>query len=73
MNRSLIDEEQPQIESRAAYGWKSYYDLPGIYSWLDQMLEEFPNVLTNYNFGYSYENRTLRALKLSHKAVSKLF
>lgn len=35
------------------------------------MLEEFPNVLTNYNFGYSYENRTLRAVKLSHKAVSK--
>lgn len=33
------------------------------------MLEQYPDVLTNYDFGNSYENRTIRAVKLSKKQV----
>lgn len=68
----LIDDEQPKYGSRGTYGWERYYNLHDIYSWLDQMLEQYPNSLTNYNFGTSYENRTIRAVKLSMKKVQLL-
>lgn len=64
----LIDEEQPE-ELRSIFGWEQYNDLASIYSWLDEQLEKYSNVLTNYDFGKSYENRTLRAVKLSYKKV----
>lgn len=53
------------------FGWKKYYNLDAIYAWLDQLLEKYPKVLTNYNYGKSYEGRTLRAIKVSHKEVGK--
>lgn len=65
--RSLIDAEQPTILDES-FGWKKYYNLDAIYAWLDQLLEKYPNVLTNFNYGKSYEGRTLRAVKVSHKA-----
>lgn len=67
LNSRLIDDEQPKYSTRGTFGWEKYYDLNSIYSWLNQMLEQYPNSLTNYNFGTSYENRTIRAVKLSMK------
>lgn len=67
----MIDDEQPQSPSRASFGWNKYYDLDDIYKWLDKILEQYPTELTNYNIGKSYENRTIRAVKLSRKAVKK--
>lgn len=65
-----IDAEQPlTLDDGAGFGWKKYYDLGAIYTWLDEMLMKHPNVLTNYNFGKSYEGRPLRAIKVSHKEV----
>lgn len=66
----LIDEEQPKFSPRGTFGWEKYYDLPDIYSWLDQLLEEYPDTLSNHNIGKSYENRTIRAIKLSSGKVS---
>lgn len=65
----MIDEEQPK-ELQKAFVWTQYYDLSAIYAWLDELLVAYPNILTNYNFGKSYENRTLRAVKLSHNEVN---
>ncbi|XP_031623765.1 zinc carboxypeptidase-like [Contarinia nasturtii] len=70
--QKLIDEEQPQFSSRATFSWEKYYDLDDIYKWLDEMLEEYPNELTNYNYGTSYENRPLRAIKFSRKSGNPL-
>lgn len=47
-----------------------YNNLSVIYEWLDNLLERRPNVVTNYVYGKSYENRPLRAIKVSHKPVS---
>lgn len=68
----MIDEEQPKNLARSGFGWKQYYDITEIYAWLDEMLEKYPNILTNYNYGISYENRTLRAIKVSHKKVCNI-
>lgn len=65
----LIDEEQPQSFSRATFGWKRYYGLQDIYKWMDQMIAQYPDELTNYNIGKSYEKRPFRAIKLSRKSV----
>lgn len=51
------------------YGWKNYYNLEATYKWLDQLLTKYPKVLTNYNYGKSFEGRQLRAVKVSHKEV----
>lgn len=67
---SLIDEEQPEVLSRAAFGWKQYHTITEIYDWLDQQLRQHPRVLTNINIGKSYEKRIIRAVKLSHRPES---
>lgn len=63
----LIDEEQPDASTRAAYGWKQYYNINDMYEWLDSMLNQYPRELTNYNIGLTHEKRTIRAVKLSAK------
>lgn len=66
----LIDQEQPETMSLAeGFGWTKYYNLGAIYDWLDQLLKKYPKVLTNYEYGKSYEGRKLRAVKVSHKKV----
>lgn len=74
--RRLIDNEQPISTKSSAFDSKSsafdfgaYHDLSGIYSWLDQLLEAHPRVLTGYTVGYSFEGRTIRGLRLSYKQV----
>lgn len=70
--RRLIEEEQVPTMERShdfGFGWNRYNDLNAIYKWLDQLLEKYPNVLTNYVYGKSYEGRPLRAVKVSHKKV----
>lgn len=69
----MIDSEKSDTTRRAGYGWEEYYDLTDVYAWLDEILEQHPDKLTNYNYGTSYENRTLRAVKLSNKKVSGKF
>ncbi|XP_031627768.1 zinc carboxypeptidase-like [Contarinia nasturtii] len=70
--QSLIDEEQSDgASSRAAFGWNRYNTLKEINDWMDEMLRQYPSVLTNYDIGRSYEKRTIRALKLSTRPELK--
>jgi len=62
-----IETESPTRAS-PTFGWNAYYDLEAIYKWLDELLVEHPTVLTNLTVGESFEGRTIRAVKLSHKA-----
>lgn len=57
------------VNSVPGYGWNKYYKLNEIYGWLDDMISKYPNLLTNFNYGKSYERRPLRAVKVSHKKV----
>lgn len=66
----MIDEQQPAVAPRESFGWKKYYDLEEIYNFLDQLIEQYSKILTNIDYGKSYENRTLRAIKVSHKPVN---
>lgn len=66
----LIDNEE-SVNYAGEFGWKAYYTLEQIYAWLDEKLLQYPNVLTNYTVGTSYEGRTIRAVKFSKKSVSQ--
>lgn len=65
----LIDNERNAMQS-AEFGWTDYQTLDSIYAWLDVQLENFPTLLTSLEIGQSYEGRTIRGVKLSHKVVS---
>lgn len=64
----LIDNEQPTIKS-ATFGWTQYHNVDVIHRWLDEKLKEFPQILTNVVVGRSFENRTIRGVRLSHRRV----
>lgn len=63
----LIDSDKSTFQQRA-FDWTSYHTLDEIYAWLDNLLITHSNILTNIVIGQSFENRTIRAVKLSHKA-----
>jgi len=68
--QDLIDSETPEKLPRAGFGCESYHTLDEINSWLDELLELYPNILSAHHVGYSYQNREIRAIKLSHKENS---
>lgn len=70
INFRFIDTEQRR-NYQPGYGWTHYYTVTEIYGWLDDLLEKYPNVLTDFTIGSSFENRTIRAIKLSHKPVKR--
>lgn len=71
-NFSLIEKEQERSVYSDAFEWTRYHTLDEIYAWLDEQLEKHPDILTDYDVGLSHENRTIRAIRLSHNSVSIL-
>ncbi|XP_041450769.1 LOW QUALITY PROTEIN: zinc carboxypeptidase [Drosophila obscura] len=71
--QALIDEEQVTAAADTAasdgtFGWTKYYELAEIEAWLDSVLAAYPNVTEQFIVGQSYENRTIRGIKISHQA-----
>ena len=58
---------------KAEFGWEKYNDLGEIYTFLDDSLSRFSNVLTSETVGHSYHGTEIRAVKLSHKTVAYFF
>lgn len=64
----LIDDEQPKnFRVKSEFGWDEYQGLGETYSWLDQQLIKYKNVLSAETVGYSYHGTEIRAVRLSHK------
>lgn len=53
-----------------AFDWTDYKSLDEIYAWLDTQIAAYPNLLTSYTIGTSFQNRSIRAVKLSYKEVT---
>ena len=62
----VIDQESPK-RSRRAFDWKEYQTLDEIYSWLDEKVAEFPAIVSVQTVGKSYEDRDIKAVKISYK------
>jgi Zinc carboxypeptidase/Carboxypeptidase activation peptide len=51
----------------AGFNWKEYHTLPEIYSWLDKLVQEYPDQVEPVVGGKSYEGREIRGVKVSYK------
>lgn len=51
-----------------SFGWKKYNTLDEIYAWLDEVLTAYPVITEGFELGKSYENRTIRGIKISYKS-----
>lgn len=50
------------------FGWTRYYGLANIEQFMDNILASFPLVTKEFIIGNSFEGRTIRGIKISHKA-----
>ncbi|XP_047994290.1 zinc carboxypeptidase-like [Leguminivora glycinivorella] len=46
--------------------WDAYYSLEDIYSWLDDLVTAYPDIVTEIIGGGSYEGRDIKGIKISH-------
>lgn len=69
MNSRLIDNENPKTRA-VEFDWTSYYTYDEIYEWLDIQLATYPTILSNFVVGQSFQNRTIRGIRLAHNEVT---
>ncbi|XP_053692246.1 zinc carboxypeptidase A 1-like [Sabethes cyaneus] len=65
--QSVIDKERPNRTKRASFDWTDYNTLEEIYAWVDNLAQQYSEVLSVEPIGYSYEGRDLRIIKVSYK------
>lgn len=65
-----IDLEMPSVAPRAL-GWESYYRLADIYEFLDNQIAQYPDVVSGFKVGDSYEGRPIRGVKIQYAAGTK--
>ena len=63
-----IDSVQPAVMPKAAFSWDAYYDLAGIYGWLDSVVAGNPSIAQTIIGGSTHEGRQIKGVKLSYKA-----
>lgn len=63
--QDLIDNENPKKRA-VDFDWTSYNTLEEIYEWLDIQLANYPQVLSSFVVGQSYQNRTIRGVRLAY-------
>lgn len=59
------------MESKAKMNWTQYQRLPVIYDWLDDLAAKHPDLISSHIVGLSYENRPIKAIKISSKPSNK--
>uniref|UniRef100_A0A3Q1GRK4 Carboxypeptidase A2 (pancreatic) n=1 Tax=Acanthochromis polyacanthus TaxID=80966 RepID=A0A3Q1GRK4_9TELE len=70
--QELLDEEKAEMEesrmrerSTRNLNFGTYHTLDTIYSWMDTLVAQHPNLITKQEIGKSYENRPMYVLKFS--------
>ncbi|XP_029909771.1 carboxypeptidase A4 [Myripristis murdjan] len=70
--QELLDEEKSEMEENqmrergtGGFNFGAYHPLETIYSWMDTLVAEHPNLITKVEIGRSYENRPMFVLKFS--------
>ncbi|KAM8973237.1 carboxypeptidase A1-like [Pelodytes ibericus] len=70
--QALLDKEQREMndsklkEKRTnSFNYSTFHTLDEIYSWIDSLVAEYPNLVSKVDIGHSYEGRPIYALKFS--------
>ncbi|XP_065357624.1 zinc carboxypeptidase [Calliphora vicina] len=70
--QSLIDNEQPKTRSSStSMDWENFHTLDEIYEWLDLIVKRYPDIVTPFDIGHSYEGRLIKGIKISYKPGNK--
>ncbi|XP_050664226.1 zinc carboxypeptidase-like [Leptidea sinapis] len=70
LQRVINEQMQPnQIRSSSylSYSWDRYHDLDTIYKWLDEIVEQYPNIVTSVVMGQSVEGRDIKGIVINYK------
>ncbi|CAF4074389.1 unnamed protein product, partial [Rotaria sp. Silwood1] len=52
------------------FAYDKYHSVDEIHAWIDQMASTYPTLATPFTVGKSYENRDMKALKISSSKVA---
>lgn len=70
--QELLDKEKAEMEenrmkerSTRSLNFGAYHNLDTIYSWIDTLVADYPNLITKQHIGVTYENRPMYVLKFS--------
>ncbi|XP_060891996.1 carboxypeptidase A4 [Labrus mixtus] len=70
--QDLLDEERAEMQenqmnerSTKSFNFGAYHRLETIYSWMDTLVAQYPNLVSKQQIGESYENRPMYVLKFS--------
>ncbi|XP_030383024.1 zinc carboxypeptidase-like isoform X2 [Scaptodrosophila lebanonensis] len=66
--QSLIQDGSDGALRDSSFGWTSYHTLEKIEAWLDEILASYPEIVTGFLVGQSYEGRDIRGIKISYKS-----
>ncbi|XP_059610856.1 uncharacterized protein LOC132257834 [Phlebotomus argentipes] len=66
--QELVDKQQPEITPTSDFDWTRYQTMDEINAWMDQLIAQYPNVLTPLSYGNSYEMEPIRGVLVSHRA-----
>ncbi|KAM8707872.1 hypothetical protein ACLKA7_014923 [Drosophila subpalustris] len=68
--QSLIDAQRPRLRT-GHMEWTQFHTLDEIYAWLDLIESRYPDLVTPFTIGKSYEGRPIRGIKISYKMGNK--
>ncbi|XP_075150088.1 zinc carboxypeptidase-like [Haematobia irritans] len=68
--QKVIEDSLPRTR-RSGLEWTQFHMLEDIYDFIDNLTQAYPTTITPYTIGYSYENRPIKAIKISHKTNNK--
>lgn len=58
----------PRMSSNESdFAYDKYHTLEEIHTWVDQMISTYPDLVTPFTVGNSYENRDIKGFKISSK------
>ncbi|XP_034528042.1 carboxypeptidase A5 isoform X4 [Ailuropoda melanoleuca] len=67
----LLDEEREAMakarrleRSTSSFSYSSYHTLEEIYSWIDNFVTEYSDIVSKIRIGHSFENRSILVLKI---------
>lgn len=63
--QSVIEAEKPLKQRKAGFSLEQYNDLDEIYKFLDDTAASFPEKVSVFNLGETFEGRLMRGLKIS--------
>ncbi|XP_058500411.1 carboxypeptidase A4 [Solea solea] len=70
--QDVLDEEKTEMEKNKmqerntrSFNFGAYHSLETLYSWMDDLVAQHPNLVTKQEIGRSYENRPMYVLKFS--------